>query len=168
MQRQVTITKDIQEEAFRIYEPKKYDWMGYPISKSKIDYIPISYDDEKKTMKKVISIEESENKKTVSGLKKLLHFLLAKLQKKFISKKSESDMEVTLENIAIVSKTSVEKLAFIKMHHPGLYAEYIYMFHIINDMKCPPTFEIKTLMNSLKIRLEAVFASEEEFKNHKL
>ena len=57
-----------------------------------------------------------------------------------------------MDNGALLTKNSHAKLHKIEKSHHELYTEYQYWFRIINDMKCPPTKEIKKIMRHLKLR----------------
>lgn len=59
------------------------------------------------------------------------------------------------DNVALVSKKGIAILNKIKRYYPELYCDYMFMFQIINDMKCPLTFEIQELMNGMLDRLES-------------
>lgn len=69
-------------------------------------------------------------------------------------KKAADKGELTIENGAIITRKGHTNLHKIERTNPSLYEEYNYMFKIINDMNCPPTFEIIQIMTVLKIRLE--------------
>ncbi len=68
--------------------------------------------------------------------------------------KAADNGELTIENGAIITRFAHTMLHKLEKVNPSLYEEYNYMFKIINDMNCPPTFEIIQIMAALRIRLE--------------
>lgn len=59
-----------------------------------------------------------------------------------------------IRNGALLSVDAHNKLNIIEYICPKLYEEYEFWFELINDMQCAPTFEIITIMKSLRIRTE--------------
>lgn len=60
----------------------------------------------------------------------------------------------TVQNGALLTKSSHQKLHKLERNNPELYNEYQYWFKIMNEMECPPTDEIMAIIYSLKNRLK--------------
>ncbi len=70
-------------------------------------------------------------------------------------KEERSGGKETVDNGALLTKSSHSKLHKIEKSNLELYTEYKYWFRIINDMRCAPTEEVMEVIYSLKKRLKA-------------
>lgn len=86
--------------------------------------------------------------------------------------KAEDGGDASIENGAILTRKAHTQLHTLEGLDPTLYQEYQYWFKLINDMKCPPTFEIMQIMYALKERLDYDISNKknikEQNKNKKL
>ena len=66
-----------------------------------------------------------------------------------------------IHNGALLTNYAHQELHKLEISDKELYDEYQYWFKVINDMKCPPTKEIKNIMRHLKLRfLTAIQVNE--------
>jgi hypothetical protein len=62
----------------------------------------------------------------------------------------------SVNNGALLTSRAHLTLHRIEKYDIDLYNEYNYYFQIINDMKCPPTFELMEIMECLKERSDYI------------
>lgn len=78
--------------------------------------------------------------------------------------KVEDGGDASIENGAILTSRAHSRLHSIEVLDPKLYEEYQYWFRLINDMQCPPTFEVMQIMYNLKDRLEYDISNKKQIK----